>query len=131
MVGQQIRGEKYRTRIGQRLGQCTRLGKSGEKLRNISEGARIPDAILTRGFPSQPSGAPVRRFCLRPGWSVPRRGMKKTIKNVLHGLFLVLALPAAAIAGFGRIPPTFTMGAHSAAMVPGIWEIISELPITN
>jgi virginiamycin A acetyltransferase len=46
--------------------------------------------------------------------------MKQAIKNVLHGLFLVLALPAAAIAGFGRIPPTFAIGAHSAAMVPGI-----------
>ncbi len=48
------------------------------------------------------------------------RGMKQALKSVLHGLFVVLALPAAAIAGFGRIPATFTISAHWAAMVPGI-----------
>ena len=46
--------------------------------------------------------------------------MKQALKTVLHGIFLVLALPAAALAGFGRIPATFAMGAHSAALVPGI-----------
>ncbi|HUK74107.1 MAG TPA: acyltransferase [Candidatus Bathyarchaeia archaeon] len=46
--------------------------------------------------------------------------MKQALKSVLHGLFLVLALPAAAVAGFGRIPATFTISAHGAAMVPGI-----------
>ena len=30
------------------------------------------------------------------------------------------SLPAAAIAGFGRFPATFTMGAHAFAQVPGI-----------
>lgn len=48
------------------------------------------------------------------------RGMKQAFKTGLHGLFLVLALPAAAMAGFGRIRATFAIGAHSAAMVPGI-----------
>jgi virginiamycin A acetyltransferase len=46
--------------------------------------------------------------------------MKQALKTVLHGVFLALALPSAALAGFGRIPATFAMGAHAAAMVPGI-----------
>lgn len=46
--------------------------------------------------------------------------MKKTLKYGLHALFLALSLPAAAIAGFGRIPATFTMGAHAFATLPGI-----------
>jgi acetyltransferase-like isoleucine patch superfamily enzyme len=46
--------------------------------------------------------------------------MKRIIKLVLHGLFLVLALPAAALAGFGRCPMMFAIGAHSVAMVPGV-----------
>jgi len=46
--------------------------------------------------------------------------MKQALKTVLHGLFLLLALPTAVIAGFGRIPATFAMGGHAAAMVPGI-----------
>ena len=46
--------------------------------------------------------------------------MKRIIKLVLHGLFLVLALPAAALAGFGRFPITFAIGAHAVSMVPGV-----------
>jgi virginiamycin A acetyltransferase len=46
--------------------------------------------------------------------------MKKILKYGLHALFLALSLPAAAIAGFGRNPATFTMGAHAFAQLPGI-----------
>jgi acetyltransferase-like isoleucine patch superfamily enzyme len=46
--------------------------------------------------------------------------MKRIIKLGLHALFLVLALPAAALAGFGRFPATFTIGAHTAAVFPGV-----------
>jgi len=46
--------------------------------------------------------------------------MKKTLKFGLHALFLALSLPAAAFAGFGRFPATFTMGAHGFAQIPGI-----------
>jgi hypothetical protein len=46
--------------------------------------------------------------------------MKKTLKLGLHALFLVLSLPAAAVAGFGRFPATFTMGAHAVSQIPGI-----------
>ena len=46
--------------------------------------------------------------------------MKSTFKTVLHGLFLVLALPSAALAGFGRVPAMFNIGAHAASMVPGV-----------
>ena len=49
-----------------------------------------------------------------------RRGMKSTFKTVLHGLFLALALPSAALAGFGRFPAMFNLGAHAASMVPGV-----------
>ena len=46
--------------------------------------------------------------------------MKSIFKHGLHALFLALALPAAAIAGFGRFPAIFTLGAHAFAMLPGI-----------
>jgi virginiamycin A acetyltransferase len=46
--------------------------------------------------------------------------MKKTLKLGLHALFLALSLPAAAIAGFGRFPSTFTMGAQAFSQIPGI-----------
>jgi acetyltransferase-like isoleucine patch superfamily enzyme len=46
--------------------------------------------------------------------------MKRTFKIVLHGLFLALALPWAALAGFGRFAATFTIGAHAVASVPGV-----------
>jgi acetyltransferase-like isoleucine patch superfamily enzyme len=46
--------------------------------------------------------------------------MKKIVKHCLHAVFLVLALPMAAIAGFGRFSPTFTLAAHACALVPGV-----------
>ena len=46
--------------------------------------------------------------------------MKTILKHGLHALFLALALPAAAFAGFGRFPATFTMGAHAFSQIPGI-----------
>ncbi|MGA2904472.1 MAG: hypothetical protein ABSD98_11610 [Candidatus Korobacteraceae bacterium] len=46
--------------------------------------------------------------------------MKRIIKLGLHALFLALALPAAALAGFGRAPAMFTIGAHAVASVPGV-----------
>ena len=46
--------------------------------------------------------------------------MKSTFKSVLHGLFLALALPAATLAGFGKFPAMFNIGAHAASMIPGI-----------
>lgn len=46
--------------------------------------------------------------------------MKSTFKTVLHGLFLALALPAATLAGFGKFPAMFNIGAHAASMIPGI-----------
>jgi virginiamycin A acetyltransferase len=46
--------------------------------------------------------------------------MKRTIKPALHGLFLALAFPAAALAGFGRFPAMFAIGAHWASTVPGV-----------
>ncbi len=55
-----------------------------------------------------------------PQPAVCSRGMKPFIKLVLHGLFLALALPAAALSGFGRFPSTFVLGAQAAATAPGI-----------
>ncbi|MFZ0314886.1 MAG: hypothetical protein WAL85_19440 [Candidatus Korobacteraceae bacterium] len=46
--------------------------------------------------------------------------MKRIIKHGLHGLFLVLALPTAVLAGFGRFATMFTVGAHSVAVIPGV-----------
>jgi acetyltransferase-like isoleucine patch superfamily enzyme len=46
--------------------------------------------------------------------------MKSTFKTVLHGLFLALALPPATLAGFGKFPAMFNIGAHAASMIPGI-----------
>jgi acetyltransferase-like isoleucine patch superfamily enzyme len=46
--------------------------------------------------------------------------MKKIVKNCLHVVCLMLALPAAAVAGFGRCSPTFSLAAHACALVPGI-----------
>jgi virginiamycin A acetyltransferase len=51
---------------------------------------------------------------------LPCLGMKKIAKNCLHVVFLALALPLAAIAGFGRFPPTFSLAAQACAMVPGV-----------
>ena len=39
--------------------------------------------------------------------------MKQALKTVLHAVFLLLALPLAIVAGFGRIGATFAMGAHA------------------
>jgi len=46
--------------------------------------------------------------------------MKSTFKTVLHGLFLALALPSATLAGFGRFPAMFNIGAHAASIIPGV-----------
>jgi virginiamycin A acetyltransferase len=46
--------------------------------------------------------------------------MKKLAKNCLQAVFLTIALPLAAIAGFGRWPPMFSLGAHACALVPGV-----------
>jgi acetyltransferase-like isoleucine patch superfamily enzyme len=46
--------------------------------------------------------------------------LKRAVKTIAHGLFLVLMLPAAAITGFGRLPAVFTLFAHACALVPGI-----------
>ena len=46
--------------------------------------------------------------------------MKKNVKSCLHAVFLTLALPVAAIAGFGRFSPTFSIAAQACAMVPGV-----------
>jgi len=51
---------------------------------------------------------------------VPHAGMRQILKLGLHGIFLVLALPWAALAGFGRFGATFNIGAHLASQVPGI-----------
>ena len=55
-----------------------------------------------------------------PQPALRHRGMKRIIKLALHGLFLALALPAAALAGFGRFAATFSIGAHAFALVPGV-----------
>ncbi len=47
--------------------------------------------------------------------------MGKRIKTCLHGLFLVLALPAAAIAGFGRFATGFPFAAQACSLVPGVF----------
>jgi len=46
--------------------------------------------------------------------------MKRVAKGCVNGLFLVIAFPLAAIAGFGRFGPTFSIGAHACATAPGI-----------
>jgi len=51
---------------------------------------------------------------------VPHAGMRKTLKLGLQGIFLVLALPWAVLAGFGRFRAMFSIGAHLSSQVPGI-----------
>ena len=46
--------------------------------------------------------------------------MKSVAKSVVSGVFLVLALPAAACCGFGRWEPVFSLFAQSLALVPGL-----------
>lgn len=45
---------------------------------------------------------------------------KRAIKTLLHGLFLLVALPAAALAGFGRWKIGYSIFAHLFALAPGI-----------
>ena len=45
---------------------------------------------------------------------------KHLVKSVLHGFFLTLVLPAAALSGFGRWEASFTIFAHLFALGPGI-----------
>lgn len=45
---------------------------------------------------------------------------KRLAKALAHGFFLVLAFPAAFLAGFGRWHGTFSIFANSFALVPGI-----------
>jgi virginiamycin A acetyltransferase len=46
--------------------------------------------------------------------------LKRLIKAVAHGLFLLLALPAAALAGFGRWKSLYSIFAQFFALGPGI-----------
>lgn len=46
--------------------------------------------------------------------------MKLKVKNVVHGIFILLALPMAALSGFGRSRLVFLTGAHFFALAPGI-----------
>jgi acetyltransferase-like isoleucine patch superfamily enzyme len=45
--------------------------------------------------------------------------MKLAIKRVVQGCFLLYALPSAALCGFGRIEPLFTLFAQFFASLPG------------
>lgn len=46
--------------------------------------------------------------------------VKKTIKAAVHGVFLVLMLPAAALTGFGRLRILFELFAQTVAQMPGL-----------
>jgi len=46
--------------------------------------------------------------------------MKRLLKRSVQAVFLLLALPLAAIAGFGRWAEGFRFSAHVCALVPGI-----------
>jgi len=46
--------------------------------------------------------------------------LKRSLKAVLHGVFLAVAFPAAALAGFGRWKPLFASFATLFALAPGI-----------
>jgi virginiamycin A acetyltransferase len=46
--------------------------------------------------------------------------MRKVLKRSLHAVFLVLALPLAAMAGFGGFVGGFRFSSHACATVPGI-----------
>jgi acetyltransferase-like isoleucine patch superfamily enzyme len=45
--------------------------------------------------------------------------MRRAIKKCLDAVFLLLALPAALVSGFGRIKPVYVFFAQSYAMIPG------------
>ncbi len=46
--------------------------------------------------------------------------LKTTIKRLLWGISVLIALPFAAAAGFGRLRSVYTLFAHASALVPGI-----------
>lgn len=46
--------------------------------------------------------------------------MKAAIKSVLHGIFLLLALPMALLSGFGRIEAVYLLFAQYCAVIPGL-----------
>jgi len=46
--------------------------------------------------------------------------LRKLAKSAANTICLLLSLPAAAISGFGRIGPLFTIFAHAYALVPGL-----------
>jgi acetyltransferase-like isoleucine patch superfamily enzyme len=46
--------------------------------------------------------------------------MKKLLKRTAQAVFLILALPLAALAGFGRWDEGFRLSAHVCALAPGI-----------
>lgn len=46
--------------------------------------------------------------------------MKNALKRGLHGVFLLLALPMAALSGFGRVRAIYLYFAHACALVPGL-----------
>ena len=46
--------------------------------------------------------------------------MKRAFKAIGHAVCLALALPAAALCGFGRSEPLFLMFAHFCAIIPGL-----------
>ena len=54
-------------------------------------------------------------------------GMKKIVKNCLHVVFLALALPWAAIAGFGRFLLCFRSGHMPAPWLPALSATMFEL----
>jgi virginiamycin A acetyltransferase len=63
---------------------------------------------------SPPAVGSLRASVIRP------RGMSRLAKNLSYVPFLVLALPAAAIAGFGRFATGFSFSAQACALIPGI-----------
>ena len=46
--------------------------------------------------------------------------LKTLIKGILHGVFLTLAFPMAALSLFGRMQPLYRFFAQSCALVPGL-----------
>jgi virginiamycin A acetyltransferase len=46
--------------------------------------------------------------------------LKSLAKSMVQVVFLLLALPAAALSGFGRLESIFTIFAHACALVPGL-----------
>jgi acetyltransferase-like isoleucine patch superfamily enzyme len=46
--------------------------------------------------------------------------LKLAFKAILHAVFLVLAFPSAALSGFGRWRPVYTIFAHGYSLAPGV-----------